>query len=104
MLSPGLVNDLSLNGWCLSLFVPLIIILDIKDQNEKVRFLDGESNLLESLSKEIEAIHFMLCRLDGSGNDENEKFDIGFERIKAIYNYTFNGNSITYRISSYGRE
>lgn len=89
MLSPGLVNDLSLNGWCLSLFVPLIIILDIKDQNEKVRFLDGESNLLESLSKEIEAIHFMLCRLDGSGNDENEKFDIGFERIKAIYNYTF---------------
>ena len=89
MLSPGLVNDLSLNGWCLSLFVPLIIILDINDQNEKVRFLDGESNLLESLSKEIEAIHFMLCRLDGSGNDENEKFDIGFERIKAIYNYTF---------------
>lgn len=89
MLSPGLVNDLSLNGWCLSLFVPLIIILDIKDQNEKVRFLDGESNLLESLSKEIEAIRFMLCRLDGSGNDENEKFDIGFERIKAIYNYTF---------------
>ena len=89
MLPPGLVNDLSLNGWCLSLFVPLIIILDIKDQNEKVRFLNGESNILETLCKEIKAIHFMLCRLDGSGNDENEKFDIGFEKIMAVYNYTF---------------
>ena len=60
-----------------------------KDQNEKVRFLNGESNILETLCKEIKAIHFMLCRLDGSGNDENEKFDIGFEKIMAVYNYTF---------------
>ena len=86
MLSLGLVSDISQTGLCLSLFVPLIIILDIKNQSEKTRFLDGESNILETLCKEI---HFMLCRLDGSGNDENEKFDIGFEKIIEVYNYAF---------------
>lgn len=89
MLPSGFVNDYSAQGCCLSLFVPLIIVLEIKDQNEKIRFLDGISDLLEKVSKEVEAIHYMICRLGSSGDDETEKFNIGFGKIKAVYDYTF---------------
>ena len=98
MLPSRLVNDYSLQGCCLSMFVPLIIVLEIKDQNEKIRFLEGNSDILEKVSKEVEEIHFMIMRLGcpdnyvNSGNyekDISEKFNIGFEKIKAVYDYTF---------------
>lgn len=89
MLPPSLVNDYTAQGCCLSLFVPLVIVLEIKDQNEKKRFLDGNSKLLEIISKEIEAIHYMICRLGGAGNDESEKFDLGFKKIKVVYDCVF---------------
>lgn len=83
------VNDHTADGCCLSLFVPLILILEIKDQNDKIKFLNGDSNILEKISKEIEAIHYMICRFGGSGNNESEKFDIGFKKIKAVYDCVF---------------
>lgn len=83
------VNDHTTDGCCLSLFVPLILILEIKDQNEKIKFLNGDSNLLEKISEEIEAIHYMICKFGGSGNDESEKFDIGFNKIRAVYDCVF---------------
>ena len=83
------VNDHTADGCCLSLFVSLILILEIKDQNEKIKFLNGDSNLLGKVSEEIEAIHYMICKFGGSGIDESEKFDIGFKKIKAVYDFVF---------------
>lgn len=91
MLPSRLVNDYTAQGCCLSLFVPLIIILDIKDQNEKIKFLNGNSNIIEKISQDVGSVYYLLCRFGGAGSNEVEKFDSGFEKIKAIYNYTFKG-------------
>ena len=41
------VNDFKTQGCCLSLFVPIIIILEMIDQEQKVRFLNGDTTILE---------------------------------------------------------
>lgn len=41
------LNDNSSEGICISLFVPIIIILDMKNMEEKRKFLDGNSKFLE---------------------------------------------------------
>lgn len=82
-----IVNDTTSQGCCLSLFIPIIAVLDIVDETEKIKFLNGNSTILELYSKNITAIHEMICRF-GDFNTEN-KFPSGFEKIKAVYDYTF---------------
>lgn len=41
------LNDNSSEGICISLFVPIIIILGMKNMEEKRKFLDGNSKFLE---------------------------------------------------------
>lgn len=90
-----IVNDYTSQGCCLSLFIPIIAILDIIDENEKAKFLTGNSEILEHLSSKITAIHKMVCRLGDRGAEN--AFEIGFERVKAVYEYTFKSqNGVSY--------
>ncbi len=85
------VNDNSSQGCCLSLFIPVIAILDIKDIGDKIKFLEGDSSVLENLSINIPAIRDMICRFGEYGKDN--EFETGFEYVKAVYNYTFKDKS-----------
>lgn len=84
----NLVNDSTAQSCCLSLFIPIIAILDIKDENEKTRFLNGNSDIIERISKEIPPIQRMISRF-GADN----RFEIGLEKFKEVYNYTFKNGS-----------
>ena len=91
----NIVNDYTHQGRCLSLFVPIIAILDIVDENEKTKFLTGNSGVLNQLSSKIPTIRELIC---GFGDRTSENmFGIGLERIMAVYEYTFDGqNKVDY--------
>lgn len=59
-----IISDESVKGLCASIFVPLIVILDMKDSEEKVRFNNGESKMLEQI-KDISAIKYLCGSLGG---------------------------------------
>ncbi|MBQ2882515.1 MAG: hypothetical protein IJE43_01900 [Alphaproteobacteria bacterium] len=86
------INDDTTQGYLLSLFVPIIIILDIKDENEKLKFLSGDGSILEVFSREIKQIHNMVCRFGGF--DRNNQYENGIKEIKEVYKYIFNNKDI----------
>ena len=86
ILAPHVVNDYEAEGCCLSLFIPLIAILDIVDEKEKIKFLKGESNIIETISIEVPAIYTMICRF---GDSEQDKYAVGLKKIQAVYDYAF---------------
>lgn len=86
-LSPTYVNDGNTQGIFLSLFVPIILVLDIKDENEKMRFINGNSDILDKISVDVPAIHEMVCRY-GERNLDTQ-YEVGLNRIKAAYNDIF---------------
>ena len=88
------VNDESARGCCLSLFIPLIIVLDLKDENGKVKFLNGESDIVERLANQIPAIQDMMRRFCGNtSNEPSEMFGKGLSKFVATYKYAFNGDN-----------
>ena len=84
------VNDHSQQGCCLSLFIPIIAILDIVNEYEKTKFLNGKSEILNELTLNISAINRMISRFDDFSGDE--MFGSGFEKIKSVYEYAFMKN------------
>lgn len=87
------INDDSTQGYLLSLFVPIIIILDIKDENEKLKFLNGDGSILEVFSREIKQIHNMVCRFT-KGYDRDNQYEEGIKEINEVYKYIFNNKNI----------
>lgn len=81
------INDFTTQGRCLSLFLPIITILDIVDESEKTKFLNGSSDILEILSTEIPAIYELISLL--GENKGSYHFESGFSKIKDIYRFTF---------------
>lgn len=74
----------------LSAFVSIITILNIKDETKKMRFLQGDSSVLDELFKNIKTLYRMACRfgkLDGQESEEN--FEIGYAKIKEVFDYAF---------------
>ena len=74
----------------LSAFVSIITILNIKDEIKKRKFLQGDSSILDELFQNIKILYRMACRfgkLDGEESEEN--FKIGYEKIKEVYDYAF---------------
>lgn len=71
-------RDFSCKGLCMSTFIPIIIILDMKSSEEKNKFVRGESNILENL-KVIPEVSQLYERF---GKD-------GYEKLKALYEYIF---------------
>lgn len=74
----------------LSAFVSIITILNIKDETKKMRFLQGDSSVLDELFKNIKTLYRMACKfgkLDGQESEEN--FEIGYAKIKEVFDYAF---------------
>ena len=91
------VNDFTTQGKCLSIFIPLIVILDIINIPEKVKFLDGKSDILKTLSKDITAMYRVVHDF-GTGSTESteeEQYNVGYDRVKEVYDYAF-GRSDNY--------
>ena len=85
-----IINDYSFEGTVASLFVPIIIILDMKNIEEKRRFINSESDFLK-IMKMIPAgknlyKHFVN---DSSEISEEEKIEKGYARFKMVYDFLF---------------
>lgn len=101
------INDYSLGGCCLSLFIPIIIALDMKDAKTKTEFLNGNRNFFEEINELDEMRSFYGC-LDRSSQEEKDRIASGKEKIMAIYNYAFKNdtnalNKVSVAIADVGR-
>ena len=86
-------NDYSAQGCMLSMFVPIILVLDIVSQIKKSEFMEGKGNTFKELCENIPCLREMICCFgDGIGNEEN--YQKGFEKIYHIYECTFGKNKI----------
>lgn len=102
-----IISDESVKGLCASIFVPLIVILDMKDSEEKVRFNNGESKILEQI-KDISAIKYLCGSLGWREplEDRNEK---GYAILEAVYQFAFHNvsdtlNKVDLAIGDIGRD
>ena len=102
-----IISDESVKGLCASIFVPLIVILDMKDSEEKVRFNNGESKMLEQI-KDISAIKYLCGSLGWREalEDRNEK---GYAILEAVYQFAFHNvpdalNKVDLAIGDIGRD
>ncbi len=74
----------------LSAFVSIITILNIKDEVRKKKFLQGDSSILDDFFRDISILRRMACRFgELEGEESEENFNIGYEKIKEVYNYAF---------------
>ena len=81
------VNDNNAQGCCLSLFIPIIAVLDLKDENLKNRFLQGDTELFKEIISNVPAIKKMISRFDGTGN--TIEYTNGMKKFIDAYEYTF---------------
>lgn len=83
-------NDTTAQGCMITMFVPIIIVLDIVDQSLRKKFVEGTGEIFKELCEKVSGIYKMICRF-GDGNTNEEKFKEGFEKILEVYEYTFKG-------------
>lgn len=86
------VNDVETEGCCLSLFVPIIIILEMVDQDQKMRFLNGDTTILENLCHTLNSAKKLVCAFGEDRIVNENNFNLGYMRIKSVYEYTFKKN------------
>lgn len=79
------VNDDSTQGYYLSLFIPIILILDLKDEEEKIRFINGKSDIIESLSNNVPVINRIICSFGNNGSE----YESGLDMVLKIYKNIF---------------
>lgn len=83
-----------------SAFIPIIAILGIKDEDKKRKFLNGEDDIFIELFKNVPALRELACRFgeESEKQKENEeKFQMGFEKIKEVYDYSFGTKKMRWR-------
>ena len=83
------IDDIGPQGCVLSLFVPIIIVLDIVNQDEKKKFLDGQSELLGLLVKQVPEVADMVSRFGNVRGDREQSIVEGIAKIDATYRYVF---------------
>ena len=86
------ITDQSTRGLMFSAFVPIILILSIRDEGKKQKVLIGDNDTLLELFENVPALYQLACRFGekrGEQKGEEEKFQIGIEKIKEAYGYTF---------------
>lgn len=88
------LNDNSSEGICISLFVPIIIILDMKNMEEKRKFLDGNSKFLE-IVKMLPEGQYLYKRFASSECGENNGLENGCKRFKVAYKFLFGDAGIS---------
>ena len=82
-------HDYSAQGCMISIFVPIIQLLDIVSQEQKRKFMQGEGEILIELFDNIPVLHRMACRFGDSRLDDAESFCEGVEKIKNVYDWSF---------------
>lgn len=87
----NLISDEDIGGICASIFIPLIVVLDMKDVHEKNRFLNGESDILEKIEKlnEVANIYKSL----GYRAEEESRLTKGKKMVEAVYGYAFQNDT-----------
>ncbi|MBQ3559203.1 MAG: hypothetical protein IJA07_06820 [Agathobacter sp.] len=88
-INSGYIHDIDAQGCVLSLFVPIILMLDIVNQDEKKKFLDGQSKLLGTLVTQIPAVADMVCRFGNIRDGREQAIVEGIAKIEATYLYIF---------------
>ncbi|MEY8434029.1 P-loop NTPase fold protein [Lachnospiraceae bacterium 48-42] len=88
----GSIKDHEAEKTLFSAFVPIIAILTIKDEIKKRKFLEGDSSILDELFQNIPILYTMACQFAEFGNNSEENFKTGYEKIKEVYEHTFNIN------------
>ena len=87
--------DYTAQGCMLSVFVPIIQVLDIVSQSEKRKFMQGDDTVLWELFNNISSLNKLACRFGKTQLKTSESFNEGFEEIKNLYEWIF-GNKKDY--------
>lgn len=85
--SNKLIDDDTISGICASIFVSLIVILDMKDVEEKIRFINGESDILEKI-EDLTDVSNIYKSLGWQAEEESRWMD-GKKKVEAVYRYAF---------------
>ena len=83
-----IIEDRFIKGKCASLFIPVIIILDMVDMREKNKFIRGESSILEIMKMISEGKKLYEESAQEDVDIEN-KMENGYMRIKMVYDFLF---------------
>jgi len=88
-------NDYTAQGCMISVFVPIIQILDTVNQAKKSQFMQGKGDIFKDLCENIPSLYKMICRFGNDNTNSKENYAIGFEKINKVYECTF-GNMQQY--------
>lgn len=92
-----MVHDYSTEGALMSMFVPIIIALDIVDAKQKDKFLHGYVDLFEQLTNEIPVLYEFVCRYSNDRNtSQEERYKDGLVKIKEVYQWITSNGSESY--------
>ena len=83
-------NDHFAQGCMLSIFVPIIKILELVDQMQKKEFIEGKGDTFKELCENIPCLEKIICRFGDSNGNAEEKYRTGLEKVKEVYECTFN--------------
>lgn len=84
------VNDSTIQGNILSVFVPIIKILSIVNIDMEKEFSNGNKNIFTDLASNIGAIREVMYRFGESDGEKTEQsFRIGFDKFLKVYNAMF---------------
>ena len=86
-------NDFTSEGCMLSIFVPIIKILDMVDQSLKTKFLRGEPDIFDELFNNIPSLNKMVYGFGGNNENDVDAFDKGFAEIRKVYQSIFGKNN-----------
>ena len=86
-------NDHTIEGRLLSMFVPIILVLDIVNQEKKYQFLEGKGDIFEEICANLPSFKTVICEfsLNNLVNDENLEF--WFEKINIAYKECFSNKT-----------
>lgn len=77
------------DGIFISVFIAVLVILDMIDVNEKKKFLDGTSDYIERVLSEIDEYKQFVRLVSENDNLCSDGSDL----VREVYDYTFGGNS-----------
>jgi hypothetical protein len=86
-------DDYLSQGLILSMFVPIILVLDIVSQTKKYEFLEGKGDIFKELCENISILRKGICYF-GNGRVDEESYQIGYKEIYHVYKSTFTKGKI----------
>ncbi len=81
------------SGYIITAFLPVIIVLEMKNQPEKMKFLNGKSEIIDIIANDVPSYTKFAIRISAkfqqSNVSEKEIFEDGLSILKALYSYIF---------------